>query len=345
MSDSFLVSYNRNGKLAYHDIKIQEDNTVNCIPIFEDLIFTAMFLSGKRILQPVDEQQNVFFQKFTQQERYLIASEFFDSSLINEQDLRKQNTEFCPQIVLPLPELYIAGDYNPVTGNVTMYNYIPSPIAEGSIVLLINDVQSNLFIPVYDTNNLGYVLNVGVFNEETVMTLKYVPLNIVATQTYTPPYTNFIMTADWLAQGFTDAMAFQNWLQNINPTATVSDWNLTGNLLKCNLANVTSMQLMGIGITQVINVDIPSLVNLRMDGCFIETFGDSLRNLFNLQVLGLNGNPITAQGWIDLEPWATIVTPSGSIYASQNGYAYPNYIDASQCKTILNGRSWQIYSA
>lgn len=95
---SFLVAFNLAQKLTYHDLIINEDKTVNCIPIYEELIFTALFIDGVRILHPQNDEQKKLFEIFTQQERYLISSEFFDSSLINEKDYRKQNSSFCPVV-------------------------------------------------------------------------------------------------------------------------------------------------------------------------------------------------------------------------------------------------------
>lgn len=101
-NNSFLVAFNKSQRLTYHDLNIAEDKSVSCIPIYEDLIFTALFINGQRILNPQNEEQKKLFEIFTQQERYLISSEFFDVNLINDKDYRKQNTSFCPVLVPPV---------------------------------------------------------------------------------------------------------------------------------------------------------------------------------------------------------------------------------------------------
>jgi hypothetical protein len=113
-NNSFLVAYNKAQKLTYHDLQINEDKTVNCIPIYEELIFTALFIDGLRVLTPQNEEQKKLFEIFSRQERYLIASEFFDANLINEKDYRKQNSEFCPKLVEPLPPVESQFIFNPV---------------------------------------------------------------------------------------------------------------------------------------------------------------------------------------------------------------------------------------
>ncbi|MDI5895834.1 hypothetical protein [Flavobacterium algoritolerans] len=102
-NNSFLVAYNKNNQLSYHDLDYDNLNQggSTCIPLYEDLIFTAVFIAGKRVLYPTTEQETNFFNIFTQQERYLIASEFFDSDLIKNQDYRTQNTAFCPSFLPP----------------------------------------------------------------------------------------------------------------------------------------------------------------------------------------------------------------------------------------------------
>jgi hypothetical protein len=106
---NFLVSYNKNGKLAFHEIIIT-DNLPACILINEDLIFTAMFMNGVRVTSPIDESQLAFFQIFTPLERYLIASDFFDSSLISESDYRNANSKFCP-VLFPLNPQFATLNY------------------------------------------------------------------------------------------------------------------------------------------------------------------------------------------------------------------------------------------
>lgn len=118
-NNNFLVSYSKNGVLSYHSLIIDVD-AVNCIPIYEDLIFVALFIDGKRLLQPTNEREVCFFNSFTQQERYLIASEFFDSKLIRDSEFRKQNTPFCPRLnIFPILHLtpVVNGVYK-VTSNV-----------------------------------------------------------------------------------------------------------------------------------------------------------------------------------------------------------------------------------
>lgn len=101
-NNSFLVAYNKNNQLSYHDLIINDaTDDLLCIPLYEDLIFTAVFIAGKRVLYPTTEQETNFFNIFTQQERYLIASDFFDSDLIKNQDYRSQNTAFCPSFLPP----------------------------------------------------------------------------------------------------------------------------------------------------------------------------------------------------------------------------------------------------
>lgn len=107
--DSFLVAYNKNNKLTYHDLTIVDNNPL-CVPIYEDLIFCAMFLNGERVLYPFSDELKLFFESFTQEERYIIASEFFDSSLINQDSFRNQNTKFCPQFIVPVQVPPVSSD-------------------------------------------------------------------------------------------------------------------------------------------------------------------------------------------------------------------------------------------
>jgi len=108
-NNNFLVAYNKQNQLIYFDLVIDQDKQVLCIPVYEDLVFTALFLKGQRVLTPFTSvpgfsqvELEKFFQEFQQQERYIISSEFFDSSLIKWSEIRKQNSPFCPLFAEPV---------------------------------------------------------------------------------------------------------------------------------------------------------------------------------------------------------------------------------------------------
>ena len=106
---NFIVGYNRQGQLVYIDLVISAGLLTPPIRIYEDMIFTALFINGVRVYNYATIVEGYtaanlvkFLETFTQQERYLISSEFFDSTLLNPADFRKQNTNFVPQFFKPL---------------------------------------------------------------------------------------------------------------------------------------------------------------------------------------------------------------------------------------------------
>lgn len=106
-SNTFIVTYNKGGHLNYIDLNIDISKELPCIPLFEDMIVTALFIDGYRVYSPLlnsrftqIEMEN-FFSFFTQQERYILSSEFFDSTLIKDSEYRKQNSVFCPKFLPP----------------------------------------------------------------------------------------------------------------------------------------------------------------------------------------------------------------------------------------------------
>jgi hypothetical protein len=73
---------------AIHTMDIGTFQT--CVNIPEDLIFIALRDGSKFIKEPA-----LSFE-FTDIERFIMSTEFFDFGLIKDEDYRRQNTSFCP---------------------------------------------------------------------------------------------------------------------------------------------------------------------------------------------------------------------------------------------------------
>jgi hypothetical protein len=78
-----------------------------CVNIPEDLIFIALRDGTKFIKEPVETFD------FTDIERLIMTTEFFDFNFLKDEDFRKQNTKICP--ILPPPP--------PVTLQITGYDF------------------------------------------------------------------------------------------------------------------------------------------------------------------------------------------------------------------------------
>ena len=190
---------------------------------------------------------------------------------------------------------------------------------------------------------------------------------------------NFDITANWatgdLNYPVVDQASFIYFLGNrsyedVNNLTNiiVTNFSLTGNVLKCNLfADGTTLDLSSIEITnfkkvgklnglhalflganQIITfnptIALPnSLKYLELGGNQIITFNPTIALPNSLLYLKLNNNKFTNVGYSASEPWANamiVILNRGTIYFQDN----TNTINATNLKSILISKGWTILS-
>jgi Leucine-rich repeat (LRR) protein len=168
------------------------------------------------------------------------------------------------------------------------------------------------------------------------------------------PLFNFDVTANWATGDanfpVTDQSSFEAFLANRSYNSTndltsivITDFNLQGNRLQCNLtANGTVLDISEMVVTEISSIgNITSLIQLELSANQIVTFNPSIALPISLQVLGLGDNQMTTAGYTASESWANNLhnAPSGGIIIFSNNI---DSVTGTNLEAILISKGWTV---
>jgi hypothetical protein len=160
---------------------------------------------------------------------------------------------------------------------------------------------------------------------------------------------NFDVTANWAtgdsSYPVTSQASFQTFLAsrttNNLTSIVITDFNLVGNRLQCNLAaSGTILDLTVMSVTQVISLgNILGLQSLYLNTNQLTLFNPTLPLPTSLQILTLYRNEIGIPGYAASEPWANGMhnAPIGGTINVTNNVNNPA---GTNFQTILTNKGW-----
>ena len=118
------------------------------------------------------------------------------------------------------------------------------------------------------------------------------------------PYNFVAKSTDW--GSIVDAESFKNYLEGESGESgnVVTDFSIVGDVLSCNITNITEMYLYGLNIYELERCSIDGLLYLNLGNNQIVTFNPTIALPSTLQSLNLGFNQMTLMGYTNSEVWA-----------------------------------------
>ena len=181
-------------------------------------------------------------------------------------------------------------------------------------------------------------------------------VEIVTATSYINPFINFIVRADWEANGVTDEASFRtsletpyNWSygryqilelpdeNEAQATFIIKDFVLEGDKISCEIQGDGNMlDLMNYNVLEIIRLNFSGLQGLYLGSNQITTFNPD-GNFSGLQTLDLSSNQIN--NWTTTA-WISALPNGGRAYFFSNATSS----NGTAVKTALVAKGWRVYS-
>jgi hypothetical protein len=155
----------------------------------------------------------------------------------------------------------------------------------------------------------------------------------------TPVLNLKIRSATFFEAGVYDQVSFET-----ESGTTVNNFTLTDTYLECQVLTITggTINLSGMNITELIEVDAPGLITLELTDNSLTEINPTTPLPTTLQELRLKYNQIDNTGYTNSEPWASNMHNGTGPTYTINFIGNPATVYGTGLETILTAKGWTI---